>query len=410
MKIFLKNSSNQILKNSSGNCLFTFSKLPSDYQKVEYIQSDTGGLAYINTLCPIYNGTTWTIEAKVMMGDTWFSGYESIYNSTLNSDTFEGWINNVSGKGNLNFRYNDTAVRGIVVLEPSEVYCLKAHYTGTALESYVNGVLKNTTTIAKTTRDVSSTYVTIGHGGDQTTFKFYYFKLYKDSILLRYFIPCYRKSDNIIGMYDVINDVFYTNSGTGTFLKGPDVKRLPSNYLEVEYLQNTGTGYINTEISALNKLFKIDLQFTSNETRQLMGISGSSSAYWGNNKGTWEKVGTTGTGKTTLDRVVICYDVGNITAEKTNTWIEGATNKYAGSDSNWATAAANPLRIFNLAGGSYNCKMKLYEIKVYNNQGHLLNHLIPCIAGGGSDTRGVYDLVLNKFTAATGSLTVGLYV
>jgi hypothetical protein len=80
-------------------------------------------------------------------------------------------------------------------------------------------------------------------------------------------------------MYDVINDVFYINNGTGTFLKGPDVKRLPSNYLEVEYLQNTGTGYINTEISALNKLFKIDLQFTSNETRQLMGISGSSSAY-----------------------------------------------------------------------------------------------------------------------------------
>jgi hypothetical protein len=54
--------------------------------------------------------------------------------------------------------------------------------------------------------------------------------------------------------------------------------------------------------------------------------------------------------------------------------------------------------------------MKLYEIKVYDNQGHLLNHLIPCIASGGSDTRGVYDLVLNKFTAATGSLTVGPYV
>ena len=80
-------------------------------------------------------------------------------------------------------------------------------------------------------------------------------------------------------MYDLVEDKFYTNAGTGTFVKGSNVKRLPSNYLEVEYLQNTGTGYINTGISALNKLFKIDLQFTSNETRQLMGISGSSSAY-----------------------------------------------------------------------------------------------------------------------------------
>ena len=49
-------------------------------------------------------------------------------------------------------------------------------------------------------------------------------KIYtENNILVRNFIPCYRKSDNEIGMYDAINDVFYTNSGTGTFLKGPDV-------------------------------------------------------------------------------------------------------------------------------------------------------------------------------------------
>jgi hypothetical protein len=42
-------------------------------------------------------------------------------------------------------------------------------------------------------------------------------------VLVRNFIPCYRKSDNVIGMYDVINDAFYTNSGTGTFIKGPNI-------------------------------------------------------------------------------------------------------------------------------------------------------------------------------------------
>ena len=26
-------------------------------------------------------------------------------------------------------------------------------------------------------------------------------------------------------MYDIVNEVFHTNQGTGTFLKGPDVKR-----------------------------------------------------------------------------------------------------------------------------------------------------------------------------------------
>ena len=41
--------------------------------------------------------------------------------------------------------------------------------------------------------------------------------------LIRDMYPCYRKSDNVIGMYDVVNAVFYTNSGTGTFVKGADV-------------------------------------------------------------------------------------------------------------------------------------------------------------------------------------------
>ncbi len=34
---------------------------------------------------------------------------------------------------------------------------------------------------------------------------------------------CYRKSDGVIGMYDVENDVFYTNDGTGEFTKGQDI-------------------------------------------------------------------------------------------------------------------------------------------------------------------------------------------
>lgn len=36
-------------------------------------------------------------------------------------------------------------------------------------------------------------------------------------------VPCYRKSDNVIGLYDTITETFLTNSGTGIFLKGADV-------------------------------------------------------------------------------------------------------------------------------------------------------------------------------------------
>ena len=35
--------------------------------------------------------------------------------------------------------------------------------------------------------------------------------------------PCYRKSDGVIGMYDRVGNTFYTNNGSGTFLKGGDI-------------------------------------------------------------------------------------------------------------------------------------------------------------------------------------------
>ena len=54
--------------------------------------------------------------------------------------------------------------------------------------------------------------------------KMYYFKAYDEygNIALD-LIPCYRKSDNEIGMYDTVNQTFLTNQGTGTFVKGGDV-------------------------------------------------------------------------------------------------------------------------------------------------------------------------------------------
>lgn len=54
-------------------------------------------------------------------------------------------------------------------------------------------------------------------------FYIYSFKAYKNNVLIRDMIPCYRKSDYKPGMYDFANDVFYTNNGTGEFYKGPDV-------------------------------------------------------------------------------------------------------------------------------------------------------------------------------------------
>lgn len=62
-----------------------------------------------------------------------------------------------------------------------------------------------------------------GSGANGANVKLYYCKMRTNGALQRYFIPCYRKSDNVIGLYDLVTETFFTNSGTGTFTKGPNV-------------------------------------------------------------------------------------------------------------------------------------------------------------------------------------------
>ena len=67
-----------------------------------------------------------------------------------------------------------------------------------------------------------SQYVTTVNG--PTSAKCKYAKWYDENDnLVRYFVPCYRRSDGVIGLYDMENNLFYTNSGSGTFVKGADV-------------------------------------------------------------------------------------------------------------------------------------------------------------------------------------------
>ena len=45
----------------------------------------------------------------------------------------------------------------------------------------------------------------------------------KDGNLIRDMVPCYRRSDGEIGMYDRVSQTLFTNAGSGIFTKGPSV-------------------------------------------------------------------------------------------------------------------------------------------------------------------------------------------
>ena len=62
-----------------------------------------------------------------------------------------------------------------------------------------------------------------GINGSVTTGKMKYYKHIKNGTVVFNGIPAKRKSDNVVGLYDLVGDTFYTNSGTGDFIAGPEV-------------------------------------------------------------------------------------------------------------------------------------------------------------------------------------------
>lgn len=53
--------------------------------------------------------------------------------------------------------------------------------------------------------------------------KLYNFTIRNLNNVIHNYIPCYRKSDGEVGIYDLISQQFFINSGTGEFTKGGDI-------------------------------------------------------------------------------------------------------------------------------------------------------------------------------------------
>ena len=83
------------------------------------------------------------------------------------------------------------------------------------------------TTVSRSGTHNNNSYYSIFYGGSSyySRLKVYEVRFYNNttSELIGHYVPCYRKADTEIGLYDVVNDKFYANSGSDTFSKGADV-------------------------------------------------------------------------------------------------------------------------------------------------------------------------------------------
>lgn len=198
-------------------------KLPDEYQEVEYIESN--GNQFIQL--PFGFDDTDEIETVFSINQNSVDKYiisPSVWNNNGNRFGM-GRHTGQGGLGNTFTAAYGTRMTGYTYLEPPTAPDYDLHKW-----TYKNHVFAIPE--LEISRDVSE----IGFGGTTANLKLFYgynsntygkISYYKHikSNASYYLIACYRKSDGEIGLYDIANSVFYTNQGTGTFLKGEDVDK-----------------------------------------------------------------------------------------------------------------------------------------------------------------------------------------
>lgn len=273
----------------------------------------------------------------------------------------------------------------------------------------INSVVKNTWT--ETTFQSTANLVLLANntGGTIQYYapaKLYSCQIYDNDVKIRDFYPCVRKADNVAGLWDRVNKQFYESTGTGNFIAGPAAKsQLPKEYTRLEYIESTGTQYIDTNFCATsNTKIEADLQWTNLTIAQYSG-SYSSSSYlaFGMNSKYEIYMGNTyaNTGTPTTDRTIIIMDASNKTAI-----INGSSYTISYSSFTTTTTTHTIFALNRTTAINSNCSMKLYSYKIYDND-TLIRDFIPCINPSGEI--GLYDLVYGVFynNAGTGTFTAG---
>lgn len=200
--------------------------LPSEYQQVEWIQSNmAGGRPFIDTsFIPHVSDEIYIKFSPLSLGnqECVFSAGTGTYQFVVihqgNSTSYIRAFSNSAD--NYTLRYGDNAELEMRSYRDGGTYkTVFRNITANTQRTYTNNVIANL--------DGSSTnFYLFRRRNDATYFAGKIFVFWaKDSNgnYLANYIPCYRKSDNEIGMYDTVSKAFFASANTGTFTKGADV-------------------------------------------------------------------------------------------------------------------------------------------------------------------------------------------
>lgn len=193
--------------------------IPKEYQRVEYIEST--GTQYIDTGYKLSNNS----DVELIISDL------CINNLRGGGRFFGAWTTTTSNRYAFNIYSGSSLAMSYGNTTSGSKYqfsAKKIKIAGIEDKFYVDDVLihefDNSPFNTEYSAYIFATHVPSANDMiNPDRLKIYSCKIWNNKILIRNFIPCYRKVDGEVGLYDTINNKFYINNGTGTFLKGADI-------------------------------------------------------------------------------------------------------------------------------------------------------------------------------------------
>lgn len=243
-----------------------------NYVRLSYIESS--GTQYIDT--GVDETIYLTVDCKL---DNPNPTNHYLYGAQQNSRSwmYNGLYAYVDNSDTTGIEYNWADVIKLNNPNPTSVE-LSQRLSGSTVNITANG--QSVQVNIGTTSSGARFYIGACNGGKRiypNTMRIYYFKMRNDPSqkLVRSYIPAKRRSDNAIGLYDLVTQTFYLNAGAGVYTEGPaipggegtnmstDTTKLPDNYRKIPYLSNetnSGAYIVGTYKHNVSTTLDIDIE------------------------------------------------------------------------------------------------------------------------------------------------------
>ena len=197
-------------------------RLPSEYQEVEYIEST--GTQWIDTGLVGNISREWTVEFSDFdrNGITYAGPFGITWNNAKTAFSCSNTTSVYCSFGNKTDVVYHESVESYRAWATSDIKKISISKNGV----YRNDVQRISAFTGLTYAESVITMPLFARKPNANTvdrlvkMKLYSFVCKEEGINVGDFVPCYRKSDGEIGLYDTVSKTFFTNQGTGTFLKG----------------------------------------------------------------------------------------------------------------------------------------------------------------------------------------------